>query len=112
MSPTMEKRKTRATGMAERAAAEASKAEKATVPQRKSERLAKEAPRRKATAAKSFEHTKDPQPEGRGQRKDADVQTPAKRKAKTTESSVSGFKRLRKLRRDTHYIRHTLKRVQ
>ena len=54
-------------------------------------------PRRKATAAKSFEHTKDPQPEGRGQRKDADVQTPAKRKAKTTESSVSGFKRLRKL---------------
>lgn len=49
------------------------------------------------TAAKSFEHTKDPQPEGRGQRKDADVQTPAKRKAKTTKSSVSGFKRLRKL---------------
>lgn len=94
MSPTMEKRKTRATSMAERAAAEASKAEKATVPQRKSERLVKEAPRRKATAAKSFEHTKDP---GRGQRKDADVQTPAKRKAKTTESSVSGFKRLRKL---------------
>ncbi|KAJ4977868.1 hypothetical protein NE237_008648 [Protea cynaroides] len=96
MSPTMEKRKIRATSMAERAAVDASKAEKETVPQRKSERLAKEAPRRKVIAAKSFEQTKDPQPEGRGQRKDADVQTPTKRKAKTTKSSVSGFKRLRK----------------
>ncbi|KAK9135362.1 hypothetical protein Syun_014692 [Stephania yunnanensis] len=40
---------------------------------KKSDRLG---PKRKATIAKSFELTKDPQSEGRGQRKDADAQIP------------------------------------